>query len=80
MSNTVPRILTCNQVVRTHYVALIRVVHSWMIFRRHKTFPQVVFQPTFFRVDSLGHAVLSKREKSSHVIADVSIASDKVHV
>jgi hypothetical protein len=51
-----------------------------MVLGVDETLPQIVFEPTLLRVDSLVHRIFAFRKETSHMISNVAICSGKVKV
>jgi hypothetical protein len=51
-----------------------------VLLRVHEPFPQVIKQPSFLGINTLGDVVLPFGEQASEVIANIAFFGDKVHV
>lgn len=80
MRDTVFAVLRGNNVVSTNYKTLFRIVYPGVLLWVYETLPLVFFHPALLGIDTLCHVVLALREETCHLIADVAIMSDKVHV
>jgi hypothetical protein len=80
VTDPVLAILRGHEVISANYKSLVRIVQSGVFLGTDNAEPLIFLEPSLLRVDAMTHVVLSDGEHACHVVADVALGRDKIHV